>query len=61
MPGFVIEFNRHTGQRRVTEFATPREAMVYRLKLEADRTDRNIEIVALTRIFAAGSAGPGFA
>ncbi|SEH74253.1 hypothetical protein SAMN04489835_3538 [Mycolicibacterium rutilum] len=47
MPGFVIEFNRHTGVRRVTEFATAREAMERRLQLEADRTDDNVEIVAL--------------
>ncbi len=47
MPGYVIEFNRHTGDRRVTEFVTPREAMEYRLKLESMRSDENIEIAAL--------------
>jgi hypothetical protein len=47
MPGYVIEYNRHTHTRRVTEFSTPRDAMEYRLKLEAGRTDRNVEIVAL--------------
>lgn len=47
MPGFVIEFNRHTGGRRVTEFATAREAMERRLQLESERTDDNVEIVAL--------------
>ncbi|OKH83558.1 hypothetical protein EB75_08220 [Mycobacterium sp. ST-F2] len=47
MPGFVIEFNRQTGERRVTEFATAREAMERRLALEAERTDQGVEIVAL--------------
>ncbi|WP_235632025.1 hypothetical protein [Mycolicibacterium rutilum] len=31
----------------MTEFATAREAMERRLQLEADRTDDNVEIVAL--------------
>jgi hypothetical protein len=48
MAGFVIEYNRRTHQRRVTEFATAREAMKYRLELEAVRTDGNIEIAALS-------------
>ena len=48
MAGFVIEYNRHTRARRVTEFATAREAMEYRLRLEAGRTDRNVEIAALS-------------
>jgi hypothetical protein len=47
MRGYVIEFNRRTGDRRVTEFATPHEAMEYRLQLEAERVDENIEIAAL--------------
>ena len=47
MRGYVIQFNRRTGDRRVTEFATPHEAMEYRLQLEAERLDENIEIVAL--------------
>jgi hypothetical protein len=47
MRGYVIQFNRRTGGRRVTEFATSREAMEYRLQLEAERIDENIEIVAL--------------
>lgn len=47
MRGFVIEFNRRTGDRRVTEFATPHKAMEYRLQLEAERLDENIEIAAL--------------
>ena len=47
MLGFVIEFNRHTGVRRVTEFATARGAMEHRLKLEAERTNSDVEIVAL--------------
>jgi hypothetical protein len=48
LPGFVIEFNRRFGTRRVTTFATAREAMQYRLKLEASRDDDHIEIVALS-------------
>jgi hypothetical protein len=48
MPGYVIEYNRRTHTRRVTEFATPREAMEYRLKLEEQRTDTDIEIAALS-------------
>lgn len=47
MPGYVIEFNRHTRARRVTEFATPREAMQRRLELESMRTNPNIEIAAM--------------
>lgn len=47
MRGYVIEFNRRTSDRRVTEFATPQEAMEYRLQLEAGRLDETIEIVAL--------------
>ncbi|WP_328516203.1 hypothetical protein [Mycobacterium canetti] len=45
--GYVVEYNRRTHVRRITEFATPQEAMEHRLKLEAERTDSNIEIVAL--------------
>ncbi|BCF84502.1 hypothetical protein RQCS_40470 [Rhodococcus qingshengii] len=48
MPNYVIEFNRKTRDRRVTEFDDAREAMLRRLKLESDRTDSNVEIVALT-------------
>jgi hypothetical protein len=47
MRGYVIQFNRRTGDRRVTEFATPHEAMEYRLQLEVGRLDENIEIAAL--------------
>ncbi|BBX17709.1 hypothetical protein CRI77_10295 [Mycolicibacterium duvalii] len=47
MRGFVIQFNRRTGNRRVTEFATPHEAMEYRLQMDAERVDEDIEIVAL--------------
>lgn len=47
MPGFVIEFNRHTGERRVMEFASSREAMERRLQLEAERANSDVEIVAL--------------
>jgi hypothetical protein len=47
MRGYVIQFNRRTGDRHVTEFATPGEAMEYRLELEAERRDESIEIAAL--------------
>ena len=47
MPGYVIEFNRRTRERRVREFADHREAMRYRLELEARRDDLDVEIAAL--------------
>ena len=47
MVGFLIEYNRRTRVRRVTEFATPREAMEHRLQLETTRTDDDVEIAAL--------------
>jgi hypothetical protein len=47
MVGFLIEYNRRTRARRVTEYATPREAMQRRLALEVTRTDADIEIAAL--------------
>lgn len=31
--GYVVEYNRRTHVRRITEFATPQEAMEHRLKL----------------------------
>lgn len=48
MAGFVIEYNRRTRTSHVTEFPTSQEAVQYRLKLEEDRTDRNIEIVSIS-------------
>jgi hypothetical protein len=45
---YVIEFNRRTRARRVTEFSTPKEAMQRRLHLESDRDNDDIEIVALS-------------
>ncbi len=48
MLSFVIEFNRRTRERRVREFADSREAIRLRLRLEAERTDHDIEIAALT-------------
>jgi len=50
MPGFVIEYHRPTGARRVHEFLGPdghREAMLCRLKLEAERVDEDWEIASL--------------
>lgn len=48
VPGFVIEFNRRTRERRVRQFATGREAMAYRLQREQERSLKDIEIAALT-------------
>ncbi|OBG89400.1 hypothetical protein A5699_14150 [Mycobacterium sp. E802] len=48
MPAFVIEFNRRTRTRRVHQFESSREAMAYRLQLERERQDHDIEIAALT-------------
>lgn len=47
MPGYVIEFNRRTRERRVHEFEDHRDAMRYRLLLEGQRQDEDIEIAAL--------------
>ncbi|MFF3066557.1 hypothetical protein ACFVQ3_18610 [Oerskovia sp. NPDC057915] len=48
MPNFVIEFNRKTRDRKVSEFPGAREAMERRLELETERTDSDVEIVALS-------------
>jgi len=48
VPGFVIEFNRRTRERRVHQFDAPQDAMRYRLQLEVERTDADVEIAALT-------------
>jgi hypothetical protein len=47
MPSYVIEYNRRTHTRRVTEFTSAREAIEHRLKLEGERIDHDIEIAAL--------------
>lgn len=50
MPGFVIEYHRPSGDRRVTEFPGEnghREALQYRLALERERVDGNWEIASL--------------
>lgn len=50
MAGFVIEYHRPTGARRVHEFLGPdghREAMLCRLRLEAERLDGDWEIASL--------------
>lgn len=50
MPGYVIEYNRATGQREVTTFEGEnghREALRYRLERERDRPSREWEIVSL--------------
>jgi hypothetical protein len=41
MAGYVIECNRRTHTRRVTEFTTPQEAMEYRLKLDGEPWSRH--------------------
>lgn len=48
MPSYVIQFNRRTRKRAVRSFPTSREAMDYRLELEGERLDSNVEIAALT-------------
>ena len=50
MAGFVIEYNRRTGQSRVTEFVGTdghREALRRRLQLEKSRESTEVEIVSL--------------
>lgn len=50
MAGFVIQYNRKTGERRLSEFPGKlghREALRYRLKLEAERKTSDWEIVSL--------------
>lgn len=45
---FVIEFNRRTRTRRVRELDDARAAIQYRLQREGERSDPDVEIVALT-------------
>ena len=50
MPGFVIEYNRRTGEHRVTSFMESdghRRAFKQRMLLERDRQDPDVEIVSL--------------
>ena len=50
MSGFVIEYHRKTRESRVTSFAGEqgyREAFAERLRLEAENTDPDVEIVSL--------------
>lgn len=47
MRGYVIEFNRKTRERRVHEFQSAREAMQFRLRLESQRANADVEIAAL--------------
>jgi hypothetical protein len=50
MPGYVIEYNRITGDRHVTEFPGStghRKALLERLKLEKVRPSEDWEIVSL--------------
>lgn len=51
MAGYVIQYNRITGDRMVTEFPGRqghREALMLRLRLEKERKDADWEIVALS-------------
>lgn len=51
MAGFVIEYNRRTGERRVTEYLGAdghRQALRRRLALEAERASMEWEIASLT-------------
>lgn len=47
MPGFLIEYNRRTSNRRVTRFDASRDALQQRLELEKGRDDPDVEIVSL--------------
>lgn len=50
MAGYVIKYNRVTGERIVREFPGRqghRDALVLRLKLEKERENRDWEIVSL--------------
>ncbi len=47
MAAFVIEFNRRTRERRVREFNDHADAMRYRLRLESERVDGDVEIATL--------------
>ncbi len=50
MSGFVIEYHRKTRESRVTSFVGAqgyREAFIERLRIEAENTDPDIEIVSL--------------
>lgn len=47
MPAFVIQYNRRTGESRVTEFERQNEAMMSRFDLMKDRTDPDVEIVSI--------------
>lgn len=48
MPGYVIEYNRRTRTRRITEFPSLHRAVEHRLALEAGRADLDIEIAAVS-------------
>lgn len=47
MPGFVIEYNRRTGDVSWAEYAGIREATQERRRRDRVRTDTNIEIVSI--------------
>lgn len=48
MPGFVIEYHRSTGEMRLSQFSSLREATAERLRLDRSRQDKDIEIVAVS-------------
>jgi hypothetical protein len=51
MPGFLVEYNRRTGDWKVTEFPGPdghRDALLRRLELDKARTDKSWEYVSLS-------------
>lgn len=50
MSGYVIEYNRATGDHEVTEFLGAqghREALLFRLKRERERPSKEWEVVSL--------------
>lgn len=48
MPGFVIKYNRKTGEVQYAQYPDLRVATQKRIQLENDLNDENIEVVCLT-------------
>lgn len=48
MPGFLIKYNRRTGNVAYKQFPDLRSATKARLRFDRDRSDKNIEIVSVT-------------
>lgn len=48
MPGFVIQYHRSTGEMHLSQYPTLVEATRERLRLDRQRMDEDIEIVAVS-------------